>query len=207
MRVKLIGNLRYYLRQLLLSSRNNKSYTFVLFMLQKEMGAGISARPAPASRIITLAVQRRYRVNISHVPRASSAAARCGFGLCSPDGAFSDELPAHDGETFARLVRAGFSQRRKQLRNLISTEIPAWEQRQKRSAFTACASGGIESVPVDCTIQSSQSGSCWGRQSGTLGEVHGGGRSRSPSWRSTRAEVHGNNLRHRAAHIFVLRPK
>ena len=38
-----------------------------------------------------------------------------------------DELPHHNAELFTRLVRLGFSQRRKQLQNLLRDEVPDWD--------------------------------------------------------------------------------
>src|SRR4051812_19342733 len=139
-RVKLLGNLPYYIAsQLLLKFTKYPSpISLWLLMLQKEMARRISASPGTSDYgSLSLVVQLKYRVEFLRTVPAS-------VFLPAPDvdSAFvritprlPNELPAHDPETFFRLVRQGFSQRRKQLRNLLRQEIPDWDEAAAAVAF------------------------------------------------------------------------
>src|SRR5256885_6993955 len=139
-RVKLLGNLPYYIAsQLLLKFTKYPSpISLWLLMLQKEMARRISAVPGTSDYgALTLVVQLQYRVEFLRTVPAT-------VFLPAPDvdSAFvritprlPDELPPHDPETFLRLVRRGFSQRRKQLRNLLRQEIPDWEEAAAEVGF------------------------------------------------------------------------
>ena len=132
-RVKLLGNLPYYVSsQLLLTfTKYPTPISLWLLMLQNEMARRISAAPGTSDYgALSLIVQLQYRVNFLRTvpatvflpePDVDSAFVRITPRL-------PDELPPHDPETFFRVVRRGFSQRRKQLRNLLREEIPDWEE-------------------------------------------------------------------------------
>lgn len=208
-RVKLLGNLPYYVSsQLLLKFTKYPSpISLWLLMLQKEMARRISAVPGTSDYgALSLLVQLQYRVEFLRTVPAS-------VFLPEPDvdSAFvritprqPNELPPHDPETFFRLVRQGFSQRRKQLRNLLREEIPDWEEaagvvgfdprtraeqlsleqwialseRSRSRLLTAAGTPAPERFPIV------------DENDHLLGEA-------------PRSEVHGNNLRHRAVHLFI----
>ena len=104
-RVKVLGNLPYYISsQLLLKfTRHPSPISLWLFMLQKEMARRISAAPGTSDYgALTLIVQLRYRVEYLRTVPAS-------VFLPQPDvdSAFvritprePDELPHHDAEAF-----------------------------------------------------------------------------------------------------------
>ncbi len=128
-RVKLLGNLPYYISsQLLLKFTKYPSpISLWLFMLQKEMARRLSASPGTSDYgALTLIVQLHYRVDYLRTVPASVFLPQpdvdSAFVRISPRA--PDELPDHDPEIFLRLVRRGFSQRRKQLRNLLSRRGP-----------------------------------------------------------------------------------
>jgi 16S rRNA (adenine1518-N6/adenine1519-N6)-dimethyltransferase len=208
-RVKLLGNLPYYISsQLLLKFTKYPSpISLWLLMLQKEMARRISAVPGTSDYgALTLIVQLRYRVEYLRTVPASVFLPQpdvdSAFVRLSPRA--PDELPDYDAETFSRVVRRGFSQRRKQLRNLLREEVPAWNEAASAIDFdpraraeelaleqwialsnlarspdsSAPVSAGLERFPVV------------DEEDRVLGEA-------------PRAEVHGNNLRHRAVHILV----
>ena len=171
------------------------------------MARRISAAPGTSDYgALTLIVQLHYRVEYLRTVSAS-------VFLPQPDvdSAFvrlsaraPDELPDYDAETFSRVVRRGFSQRRKQLRNLLREEIPAWNEASSAIGFDPRARAeelcsramdrAFESRPVGG--QFSAGFRCLERfpvvdeEDRVLGDA-------------PRAEVHGNNLRHRAVHILV----
>ena len=207
--VKLLGNLPFYISsQLLLKFTKYPSpISLWLLMLQKELARRFSASPGASDYgALTLVVQLHYRVDYLRTVPAS-------VFLPQPDvdSAFvrisaraPDEFPDHDAKTFLRLVRRGFSQRRKQLRNLLREEVPNWDE---ASRVVGCAPRArAEELALEQWIALSNiAGSCdtskaaqtdlerfpvVDDQDRLLGDA-------------TRTEVHGNNLRHRAVHIFV----
>jgi len=132
-RVKLIGNLPYYIAsQLLLKFTKYPSpISLWLLMLQKEMARRISAAPGTSDYgALTLVIQLHYRVEYLRTVSASvflpEPDVDSAFVRITPRA--PDELPPHDAEDFFRMVRQGFSQRRKQLRNLLREEVPEWEE-------------------------------------------------------------------------------
>jgi 16S rRNA (adenine1518-N6/adenine1519-N6)-dimethyltransferase len=176
-------------------------------MLQKEMARRISAAPGSSDYgSLSLAVQLQYRVEYLRTVSAT-------VFLPQPDvdSAFvritprlPDELPPHDPETFFRLVRQGFSQRRKQLRNLLREEIPAWEEAARELGFDPRARA--EELSLKQWIALSERS-----QSRASPKAGAAGSERFPVVDENdrlvrdapRGEVHGNNLRHRAVHIFI----
>src|SRR6202795_2121022 len=139
-RVKLLGNLPYYISsQLLLKFTKYPSpISLWLFMLQKELARRLSASPGTSDYgALTLIIQLHHRVEYLRTVPAS-------VFLPQPDvdSAFvrisaraPDELPDHDRQTFLRLVRRGFSQRRKQLRNLLRDDVPNWDEASGAAGF------------------------------------------------------------------------
>src|SRR5437763_12473462 len=132
-RVKLLGNLPYYISsQLLLKFTKYPSpISLWLLMLQKELARRFSASPGASDYgALTLVVQLHYRVDYLRTVPASVFLPQpdvdSAFVRISPRA--PDEFPDHDSKTFLRLVRRGFSQRRKQLRNLLREEVPDWEE-------------------------------------------------------------------------------
>lgn len=207
--VKLLGNLPYYISsQLLLKFTKYPSpISLWLFMLQKEMARRLSASPGTKDYgALSLVVQLRYHVDYLRTVPAS-------VFLPQPDvdSAFvrltaraPDEMPKHDPETFLRLVRRGFSQRRKQLRNLLREEVSNWDEAASAVGFEPRARAeelSLEQWVALSNLAGSNAGASGisvaaerfpvvDSQDRLLGDA-------------PRAEVHGNNLRHRAVHILI----
>jgi 16S rRNA (adenine1518-N6/adenine1519-N6)-dimethyltransferase len=208
-RVKLLGNLPYYISsQLVLKFTKYPSpISLWLLMLQKELARRLSAFPGTSDYgALTLIMQLHYRMDYLRTVPAS-------VFLPQPDvdSAFvrisaraPDELPEHNPEAFLRLVRRGFSQRRKQLRNLLREAIPNWSEASSAVGFAPRARA--EELALEQWIAlSNLAGSCDMRETTQLDlerfpVVDDQDRLLGDA---TRAEVHGNNLRHRAVHIFV----
>lgn len=207
--VKLLGNLPYYASsQLLLKFTKYPSpISLWLLMLQKELARRLSATPGTKEYgALTLIVQLHYRVDYLRTVPASVFLPQpdvdSAFVRLSPRA--PDELPEHDPETFLRLVRRGFSQRRKQLRNLLRNDVPNWEEAASDVGFEPRARAeelGLEqwialsnlacSEDMPLSIQAaSERFPVVDDRDRLLGDA-------------PRAEVHGNNLRHRAVHILV----
>jgi 16S rRNA (adenine1518-N6/adenine1519-N6)-dimethyltransferase len=176
-------------------------------MLQKEMARRISASPGTSDYgALSLVVQLKYRVEFLR-----SVPATVFLPEPDVDSAFvrimaraQDELPSHDSETFFRIVRAGFSQRRKQLRNLLRGEIPRWEDASAALGIDPRAraeelsleqwialSNHVRSQPENETVSgASEQFQVVDENDRIIGAA-------------PRSAVHGNNLRHRAVHVFL----
>lgn len=208
-RVKLLSNLPYYISsQLLLKFTKYPSpISLWLLMLQKELARRLSASPGTSDYgALTLVVQLHYHVEYLRTVPASVFLPRPDV-----DSAFvrilprtPDELPDHDQEIFLRLVRRGFSQRRKQLRNLLREEIHDWNAAATVAGFEPRARAeelaleqwiALSNLVRDQSLPTaapaaSERFPVVDEQDRLLGDA-------------PRAEVHGDNLRHRAVHILV----
>jgi 16S rRNA (adenine1518-N6/adenine1519-N6)-dimethyltransferase len=212
-RVKLLGNLPYYVAsQLLLKFIKYPSpISLWLCMLQKEMARRVSA-PSGTSDYgaLSLNVQLKYRVEFLRSvpatvflpePEVDSAIVR--LVPRAPN-----ELPPHDAETFSRLVRLGFSQRRKQLRNLLKTEVPEWPDAAAAIGFdprTRAEELSLEQwIALSNRARTGDANGGEAEASERFSVVDGDDR---VTGEAPRGEVHGNNLRHRAVHLFIFNGK
>jgi 16S rRNA (adenine1518-N6/adenine1519-N6)-dimethyltransferase len=208
-RVKLLGNLPYKISSPLLFKflKFPSPISFSLFMLQKEVAARLSASPSTRDYgALTLLMQLHYRVEYLRgippsvflpQPNVESAVVRV-----TPRDPL--ELPERDNELFAKLVRLGFSQRRKQLQKLIRPAVPQWERAAATLGFDPKARA--EDLSLRQWIGLANLAAPGAFSEGTLLQQE-----RFPVVDEAdrilryayRAEVHANNFRHRAVHIFI----
>ena len=125
--VKVFGNLPYYISsQLLFQFTEEPSPASILiFTLQKELAERVCAAPrTKAYGALTLLIGRRWQTRLlrklpahifTPVPKVDSAVISL---TPRPD----DEVADCDGALFTRLVKQGFSQRRKQLRKMLALD-------------------------------------------------------------------------------------
>ena len=212
-RVKLIGNLPYYVSSQLLIKyvKYPSPICMWLLMLQKELAQRLSAVPANADYgALTLQIQLHHRVEYLRTVPASVFLPRpevdSALVRISPRPA--NELPAVDTELFNKLVRRGFSQRRKQLGKLIADFVPNWQR-------TA------ESLGLDRQVRAEAvSLQQWIALTNYVRPVAAPERhivdselfpvvdeSDNVLSQASRSEVHGDNLRHRAVHILIFNKK
>jgi 16S rRNA (adenine1518-N6/adenine1519-N6)-dimethyltransferase len=115
-----------------------------------------------------------------------------------------DELPDYDAETFFRMVRRGFSQRRKQLRNLLRKEVPDWIEAGRAIGFDPRVRAeelSLEQwIALSNLARSAESAAQVSANAERFPVVDEEDRILGDA---PRAEVHGNNLRHRAVHLLV----
>ena len=209
--VRVIGNLPYSVGGPILKAvlTPPTPMTRGVFMLQKEVCQRLSAKlGGHGYGALSLMVQQHWHVELLRVvgpevfkprPKVDSAVI-----LCTPRDPAS--LPVYDVATFRRLVKMGFSQRRKQLKNLLPDEIP-------NGGWPAIAA----SLGVDVMVRAEQlSLEQWvqiarwfegrtdtdrGQKASEMFDVvdeHNVVIGQRP-----RGEVHAQGLRHRAVHIFV----
>jgi 16S rRNA (adenine1518-N6/adenine1519-N6)-dimethyltransferase len=207
--VTLLSNLPYNISSpLLLRFLEQPSpISLWLLMLQKEMAMRLSASPSTHDYgALTLRVQLHHRVKYLRTvpatvffpqPDVDSAVVR----ILPRDPL---EMPARDDELLGRLIRAGFSQRRKQLRKLLRTHLSDWgkvasdlninlEARAEELSLLQWIDLANFIAPVprpDTRLTKTERFPVVDKKDRILGHA-------------SRSEVHGNNLLHRAVHILI----
>ena len=207
--VKLLGNLPYNVSSVLLLRflEQPSPISLLLFMLQKEVAERLSASPSTHDYgALTLRVQLHH-----HVKYLRTVPATVFFPRPEVDSAVVRilprdplELPQHDDQLLLKLIRAGFSQRRKQLRKLIREHIKDWDTVSRRLNIGANARAEELSLPQwialanciapppdpDTAVNRNERFPIVDKKDRILRYAN-------------RSEVHGNNLRHRAVHILI----
>jgi 16S rRNA (adenine1518-N6/adenine1519-N6)-dimethyltransferase len=207
--VKLIGNLPYNISSPLLAKFLEWPSPIHLYVLtlQKEMAMRLCALPRTHDYgALTLRVQLHHRVKYMRSvpatvflpqPDVDSAVVR----LAPRDPI---ELPQHDDELLLKLIRTGFSQRRKQLRKLLREFGGDW------NALANC-------LDIDPNVRAEELSLLqWIALANSIALPPGPEMCSTPDEQfpvvdendqicayASRAEVHGNNLRHRAVHILI----
>ena len=208
-RVKLLGNLPYNISSVLLLKflEYPSPISLWLFMLQKEMARRLSASPSTHDYgSLTLRVQLRH-----HVQYLRTIPATVFFPKPEVDSALVRilprdqlDLPARDDELLTKLIRNGFSQRRKQVRKLLGIRIINWDHAASTLSFDPKARA--ENLSLLQWI---------GLTNYIAPPAHpdalGTGNERFPVVDKNdrilryarRPDVHGDNLCHRAVHILI----
>ena len=207
--VKLLGNLPYNVSSALLLRflEQPNPISLLLLMLQKEVAERLSASPSTHEYgALTLRVQLHHHVKYLRTvpatvflprPEVDSAVVR----ILPRDPL---ELPQHDHQLLLKLIRAGFSQRRKQLRKLIREHIKDWDTVSPRLNIGASARAEELSLLQWITLAN-----CIAPPPDPDTGVNRNERFPIVDKKdrilryANRSEVHGNNLRHRAVHILI----
>jgi 16S rRNA (adenine1518-N6/adenine1519-N6)-dimethyltransferase len=208
-RVKLLGNLPYNISSALVLKflEYPSPISLSLFMLQKEVARRLSALPStPDYGSLTLHVQLHHRVQYLRAIGASVF-----FPKPDVDSALVRvlprdrlELPPHDDELLQKLIRLGFSQRRKQLKKLLLAQVSDWDAAARNLDFDPKARAeelslvhwiGLanHAVPLaypDRTAMENERFPVVDKNDRILRYAQ-------------RSDVHGNNLLHRAVHILI----
>jgi len=208
---KMLGNLPYNIAsQLLLKYLTYPTpFSLVILMLQKEMAERLCAAPSTKDYgALTLQIQFHYRAQYLKKVPASVFIPPPGVdsAIVSIQPRTAANTPACDYDLFTRLVRRGFSQRRKQLGKLLADDIPNWPKAAR--ALGLDRQVRAEAVSFDQ----------WIRLANYVRPVLPPDRKKSGSEQfpvvdasdcvlrsAPREEVHGNNLLHRAVHILIFR--
>jgi len=208
-RVKLVGNLPYNISSALLLKflGQPNPISLWLLMLQKEMAARLSASPSTHDYgALTLRVQLHHYVKYLRTvpatvffpqPEVDSAVLR----ILPRDPL---ELPQRDDRLLLKLIRAGFSQRRKQLRKLVREHINDWDTVSRRLNIAANARAEELSLLQWIALANSIAPPPHPDTAVTKDERFPIVDKNDRILRyANRPEVHGNNLRHRAVHILI----
>ena len=212
-RVKLIGNLPYYVSSQLLVKflEFPTPIQLSVLMLQKEMAERICAQPGTKSYgALSVLLQRHYHIKLLRripttvfIPRPEidSAVVRITPRAMA-------EMPEHDDDLLVKLVRQAFSQRRKQLGKLIGNFVKDWPAAAR--ALDLGPTARAETLSLDQ----------WIALTNYIHPISLGDAAREPAREgqeafpvvdhsdrflhsAPRAKVHGDNLRHRAVHILI----
>ncbi|MGI8431383.1 MAG: 16S rRNA (adenine(1518)-N(6)/adenine(1519)-N(6))-dimethyltransferase RsmA [Chthoniobacterales bacterium] len=205
----LLGNLPYSVATpiILRFLEKTMSISSAVLMLQMEVAARLSAAPgSKAYGVLSLIVQARCRVEILRavppnvfLPEPAIESAIVRLTPRAPG-----ELPEHDEEMFATLVRQGFSQRRKQVGKLLRQYVPDWPAAAEK--FGASAQARAEEISLTQWIALANlvrpppvpsAGTDLTELFSVVDEND------TVIGSAPRAQVHGNNLRHRAVHLFI----
>jgi 16S rRNA (adenine1518-N6/adenine1519-N6)-dimethyltransferase len=208
-RVKLLGNLPYYVSsQLLLKFLEYPSpISLWLLMLQKELARRLGAAPATSDYgALTLLVQLHYRVEYLRTVPASVfvPTPEVDSALVRIRPRNPRELPPCESTAFEKIVRLGFSQRRKQLRKLLLNEVPHWETATARLDLNPKARAEELSlqqwIALANFIGNYISNKAHGKPEERFAVVDEYDR---VTGAAPRGQVHANNLLHRAVHILI----
>jgi 16S rRNA (adenine1518-N6/adenine1519-N6)-dimethyltransferase len=209
---KLLGNLPYNISSALLLKFlvYPSPISLWLFTLQKEMAMRLSAKPSTHDYgALTLRVELRHFVKYMRAipatvffprPEVDSAVIR----ILPRD---PQELPPHDEELLVKLIRLGFSQRRKQLRKLLRERVDDWDALARHVDIDPKARAEELSLlqwiglvnfvaPPPCpdlNLTNDERFPVVDKNDRILRDA-------------SRSEVHANNLRHRAVHILIFNP-
>jgi len=129
--VKVLGNLPYYVSSqvLLAFTAESSPASRIVFTLQKEMAERLSAEPSTKEYgAITLLVGLRWRVRYLRTLPGSVffPAPNVESGVIVLTPRLAGELPDCNSRLFTRLVKEGFSQRRKMLRKMLASHQLDW---------------------------------------------------------------------------------
>jgi 16S rRNA (adenine1518-N6/adenine1519-N6)-dimethyltransferase len=207
--VKFIGNLPYNISSPLLVKFLEYPSPICLYVLtlQKEMAKRLSASPCTHDYgALTLRVQLNHRVKYLRsvpstvfLPRPDVDSAVVQLAPRDPI-----ELPQHDNELLLKLIRIGFSQRRKQLRKLLREYAGDWNTLASGLKIDPNSRAEELSLLQWIALTNSIAPPPCQEMCSTLNErfpvVDENDEIRGYA---TRSEVHGNNLLHRAVHIFI----
>ncbi len=218
--LKVLGNLPYYISsQILFNFTHDPSpITGLVFTLQKELAERLSAVPrTKAYGALTLLIGLHWRVKYARTlpPKVFTPIPKVESAVVILTPREPNELPPCDSARFRRLVKLGFSQRRKQLRKNLGNEVQDWPafvtalgllettraeelSLEQWIALTNLSAG----LAPDMTAPTSKA------LAAEAQDVHGEifdvvDANDVVTGTATRAEVHAQGLRHRAVHIFV----
>ena len=208
-RVKLIGNLPYNISSpLLLKFLEHPSpISLCVLTLQKEMAKRLSASPCTHDYgALTLRVQLHHRVKYLRSVRATVFLPRpdVDSAVVRLEPRDPVELPDHDDELLLKLIRIGFSQRRKQLRKLLREYARDWNT--LASCLTIDPNARAEELSLLQWIALANyiaPPPCLGMRSTADEQFPVVDKNDRIRGYASRSEVHGNNLRHRAVHILI----
>lgn len=209
--VRVIGNLPYsvggeILRRFLTVPT---PVTEAVFMLQKEVCERLAAKVGDdAYGGLSLLVQKDWNIEILRIvpPEVFQPRPKVDSAVIRVTPRRADLLPVFDRKRFDDLVRTGFSQRRKQLKNLLLLPPRGWEPLTE--ALGVPLTVRAEELSLAQWVQMARwyerrfDGEQEGQKPTEMFDVVD--EQNKVTGQLPRGEVHARGLRHRAVHVFVL---
>ncbi len=209
--VKVMGNLPYYVSSQILFqfTAEPSPVKTLIFTLQKELAERLSAEPrTKAYGALTLLIGRRWNVNYLRTlsGKVFYPAPNVESAVVSLTPRTPGDLPECDGAQFTRLVKQGFSQRRKLLRKNLVDHVKDWPALVNHLGVLATARAEELSLEQWIALTNFVTGNLAPQPAGQ--DVHGEifdvvDENDCVISQASRHEVHRRALRHRAVHVFV----
>jgi 16S rRNA (adenine1518-N6/adenine1519-N6)-dimethyltransferase len=205
--LKIVGNLPYYVSTPIIDRFADPllSPKKLVFTLQRELAERLNAKPRTKDfGAMTICLGRRWRAQYLRTLPASVfyPEPKVESAVVSMEPRSHEETPACDDALFQKLVRGGFSERRKQLRKNLERVAPGPDWREKLRAIDLAESVRAEELDLAQWTRLAQSVDDSFAQHGeeifplvdendvVVGSM-------------TRDEVHARDLRHRAIHVQI----
>ncbi len=207
------GNLPYYVSSQILFNFTSDSVParLQLYTLQRELAERLAA--PPGSKDFggpTAIIGRRWKVQLLRTlpPKVFLPEPTIDSSVVLLTPRPAGELPACDGSRFNMLVKLGFSQRRKQLGNLLGSALGSWPEAAAALGVPTTARAESLSISQWCQLAAWKPGQAAEDPATAAQDVHGEifdivDAADQIIGQATRHEVHSRNLRHRAIHILV----
>lgn len=207
---KIIGNLPYYLSSALLFHFTAEPCPFehMIFTVQKEMAERLSASPGgKAYGSLSVIIQRQWQVTRLKTlpPSVFLPQPQVDSVVLSLKRRTPGELEETDGAIFSELVKAGFSERRKQVRKLLSRYGDSKRIEAALLAEALPLTARAEDISLNRWIRILnflQPSVVYGNDPRELLAVVD--QNDQPIARMDRATIHRDNLLHRAVHILLV---
>ncbi len=206
--VKFLGNLPYSCGGAIMRNFLSRPNPFerAVIMLQKEVIERLAAGPRTKEYgVLTLRVQSEWIVRPLRTVAPEAFHPRpqidSSVALLLPRG---KDLPAFDARRFDELIRRGFAQRRKQMGKHMP-ENPSWEEVSKQIGVQTTARAeelSLEQWVELARLYDDHPLRDVPQKGDEIFDVVDDGD--EITGQATRREVHGENLLHRAVHVFVV---
>jgi 16S rRNA (adenine1518-N6/adenine1519-N6)-dimethyltransferase len=207
---KVIGNLPYYLSSALLFhfTANPCPFEHMVFTVQKEMASRLSAAPRNKEYgSLSVIIQRQWQVTRLKTlpPSVFLPRPQVDSVVFSLKRRIPGEIEETDAVKFVALVKAGFSERRKQVRNLLSRFGGLERIEMALLAAALPLTARAEDISIDQWIRILnflQPAAIYGGNPGELLAVVD--KNDEPLLPMARATIHRENLLHRAVHVLLV---
>jgi 16S rRNA (adenine1518-N6/adenine1519-N6)-dimethyltransferase len=212
--LKVLGNLPYYVSSQILFNFTPPYLPAErqIFTLQKELAERLAAQPGSRDfGAPTALIGRQWKVRLLRnlPPTVFLPEPKVDSSVISLEPRDPDELPPCDPARFIDLVKKGFSQRRKQLGNLLAESVPDWNAMCASLGISTTSRAEALSLVQWCQLAAWSGGETGSPSSATAQDVHGEifdvvDEHDAVTGSASRFEVHRQKLRHRAIHVFVM---
>lgn len=208
--LRVYGNLPYSAGTHILAHwlENPSPVTRAVFMLQKEVCDRIAAEPRTKDYgQLTVRVQSRWHAEILKIvgPQVFHPRPTVDSAVIALTPRLRASLPVFDEVLYSRLVKLGFTQRRKQLKNLLPASPVSWEALTTALGVPATVRAEEMSIPTWVDLCNhydphplKDKAQCQGEIFDVVDDDD------QVTGQATRREVHAQKLKHRAVHVFVI---